>query len=225
MDTAEYGRLESYMLSCMADCAHGREHIYRVLYTAMEIAGTEDGVDTDILIAACLLHDIARSEQQAQPGLCHARAGAGKAQAFLLQCGYAQAFAGRVADCIRTHRFRANDPPQSIEAKILFDADKLEAAGAVGIARTLLYSGQMNQPLYGLDENGAVSDGAEDTAPSFCREYKYKLEGLYTKFYTRRGTELALQRRQAAAAFYQSLLAEVGAAYQAKAKLLAALRP
>lgn len=225
MKTAEYERLESYMLSSMADCAHDREHIYRVLYTAMDIAGTEAGVDSDILIAACLLHDIARPEQQAQPGLCHARAGAKKAREFLLQGGYRQAFADRVADCIRTHRFRASDPPQSLEAKILFDADKLEAAGAIGIARTLLYSGQRNQPLYSLKEDGAVSDGTADTAPSFCQEYKYKLEGLYTKFYTRRATELALQRQQAAVAFYRSLLAEADAAYQAKAKLLAALRP
>ena len=62
------------MLSCMGDTAHDREHIYRVLYQAMELAKGEAGVDYEVLTAACLLHDIGRKEQYEDPSVCHAAA-------------------------------------------------------------------------------------------------------------------------------------------------------
>ena len=71
-----------------------------------------------------------------------------QAACFLRENGFSPAFAGRVGDCIRTHRFRSSAPPESLEAKILFDADKIDSSGAMGVARTLLYQGQMGQPLY-----------------------------------------------------------------------------
>ena len=63
MTKDNYTLLENYMLSCMEDSAHAKEHIYRVLYTALDIAGTEEAVDMDVLISACLLHDFGRREQ------------------------------------------------------------------------------------------------------------------------------------------------------------------
>ena len=71
MKKENYELMENYMLSCMEDSAHDKEHIYRVLYHALEIAGEEVDVDYDVLIAACLLHDIGRKEQFADPTLCH----------------------------------------------------------------------------------------------------------------------------------------------------------
>ncbi len=62
MDKKQYSEIENYMLTCMQDSAHDREHIYRVLYTALDIARYEKNVDYDILITACLLHDIGRNE-------------------------------------------------------------------------------------------------------------------------------------------------------------------
>lgn len=210
MTQAEYKNIEAYMLACMAekDPAHSAEHIYRVLANALEIAQSEPEADTDLLITACLLHDIGRQEQFADPAKCHAAVGAEKACRWLTGSGYPETFAQKVADCIRTHRYRADDPPRSIEAKILFDADKLDAAGAMGIARTLLYKGQVGEPLYTRTAGGRISDGTDDPLPSFFQEYKYKLEGLYGKFYTRRGAELSRQRQAAAQAFYQALLTE-----------------
>ncbi len=78
MKTKDYRLIEAYMLSCMRDSAHDREHIYRVLYAALDIASFEEPVDSDVLIAACLLHDIGRREQFENPALCHAAVGAGK---------------------------------------------------------------------------------------------------------------------------------------------------
>ena len=88
--------------------------------------------------------------------------------------------------------------------------------GAVGIARTLLYKGKMGQPLYTLQSDGSVSDGTDDEEESFFREYRRKLEKLYSRFFTKRGEELAKERREAAAAFYRDMLEEVRTAYQGK---------
>lgn len=215
MQTCDYKKMESYMLSCMQDSAHDSQHIYRVLYIALDIASHEEGVDFDVLIAACLLHDIGRQEEFRDPALCHAAVGAAKAYAFLTAEGwFPAAFAQRVAGCIRAHRFRSGSPPARIEEKILFDADKLDVTGCTGIARSLLYIGQVGTPLYSLDAAGAVSDGSRDEQPSFFQEYHYKLKGLYSLFYTERGRELARERQSAADSFYRSLLQEVSSAYR-----------
>ena len=204
-----YDRLEGYMLSCMADSAHDREHVYRVLYTALDLAQGEPDVDRDVLIAACLLHDIGRQAQFRDPGLCHARVGAQMAVSHLLEEGFSDDFANRVGHCIETHRFRKNNPPLTPEAKLLFDADKLDVTGAMGVARTLLYQGQLARPLYTLTETGEVCDGTGECPDSFFREYKFKLEHIYDRFYTPRGAQEAVKRKAAAEAFYDSLLREV----------------
>ncbi len=215
-----FEKLNDYMLSQMEDAAHDREHIYRVLYNALDIASCEEGVDTDVLIAACLLHDVGRREQFADPKVCHARVGAEKAYRFLVESGFSEDFAARVRDAVRTHRFRANDPPESLEAKILFDADKLDAAGTMGIARTLNYKGQVGDALYELGPDGIPSDGAGDSKNTFFNEYTIKLRRLYDRFYTKRGRELAEERMASAEAFYEALLSESRRPYLAGKRLL-----
>lgn len=196
------------MLRCMADSAHDREHVYRVLHTALKLAETEEKVNRDVLICACLLHDIGRAAQFADPSVCHARIGSEKAFHFLVDCGFDQEFSAHVRDCIATHRYRKNNPPQSLEAKLLFDADKLDVTGAMGIARTLMYAGQVSAPIYTRREDGSVSDGEGDCVPSFFREYHFKLKHIYDRFYTAAGKELAQSRRKAAEDFYRALLEE-----------------
>lgn len=206
-----YDLLEGYMYSCMGDSAHDVEHIHRVLYLALEIAETEPQADLDVLIAACLLHDTGRAEQFRDPSLCHARVGAEKAYRFLTSHGFSHAYAAHVRDCVRTHRFRSSDPPATIEAKILFDADKLDVTGAIGMARTFFYAAQVNQPLYTLLPDGSISDGSTEE-PAGChsvlREYKVKLERIYDNFLTPKGTELARERQAAAAGIYENILKE-----------------
>lgn len=209
MTRENYDLIEAYMRSCMEDSAHDCEHIYRVLYNALEIAQAEEGVDFDVLIAACLLHDIGRKEQFDHPALCHAMVGGEKAYRFLTEHGFGSEFSGKVRHCIQTHRFRRNMQPESVEAKILFDADKLDATGALGIARTLMYKGNVAEPIYTRLADGSISDGAGDRAPSFFQEYHHKLEKLYDKFYTAAGARMARERRPIAAAFYESLFREV----------------
>lgn len=215
-----YNLIENYMLSCMEDSAHDKEHIYRVLYGALEIARAETDVDYDVLIAACLLHDVGRREQFENPSICHAMVGAEKAYSFLLGNGFGESFAGKVKHCIQTHRFRKSMEPESTEAKILFDADKLDVTGALGIARTFLYEGDVGHPIYNMLPDGSIGDGSGEEPPSFFREYKFKLEKLYDNFYTVRGAELARERRVIAAAFYEKLHQEVNSSYTSGRKML-----
>ena len=112
-----YNAIEQYMLSVMDDSAHDAEHVYRVLYNALEIAKAEPEVDYDVLIAACLLHDIGRKDQVADPSLCHAQVGSQKAYGFLLQLGMGEVFARQVKHCIETHRFRKNLQPSPSKQK------------------------------------------------------------------------------------------------------------
>lgn len=205
----DYKLTEDYMLSCMTDSAHDTQHIYRVLYTALDISRYEKNVDTDILITSCLLHDIGRDKQFADPKISHAVAGGDMAYVFLLKNGFSEKYAAHVKACIYTHSYRRNDPPKSVEAKILFDADKLDVTGAMGIARTLLYKGKLTNPLYSVDNNGDMIEGPEDLNPSFFHEYNFKLKNIYGKFFTRHGARLAKRRQKAAVMFYNNLHDEV----------------
>lgn len=221
MDRRSYTLIEDYMLSCMRDSAHNKDHVYRVLYNAMIIAEKESNVNYDVLIGACLLHDIGRQEQFADPAVCHAEAGADKAFRFLTEQGFPEGYVRQVRQCILTHRFRKNRKPESLEAKILFDADKLDVVGAMGIARTLVYNGTLSEPLYSLLPDGSVSSGENDTQPSFCQEYKFKLEKLYDHFYTETAACMANQRKIIAADFYENLYREASSAYEHGRKVLA----
>lgn len=220
----DYDKIEAYMLECMRDSAHDREHIYRVFYTALDIAESEPSANLEILAAACLLHDIGRPEQFANPELCHAEVGSKKAYEFLIGIGWTEERANHVRDCVYTHRFRSENPPQSIEAKILFDADKIDVSGAVGMARSLMYRGAVGEPLYTLNPDGTISDGRNTDEPSFFREYHFKLKNIYGKFFTERGREIALSRRRAAEEFYNALLSEVKSSEEHGRELLKKLK-
>lgn len=204
MEQALYEKIESYMLSCAGDSAHDAEHIYRVLQKAKAIAKTEENVNEDVLIAACLLHDIGRPEQFADPARCHAQVGAEKAEAFLEHLGMDEDFIRAVCHCIRTHRFSNRVAPESIEEKILFDADKLDVVGPLGIARTLQYQGKHDYPLYTRLPDGQIAV-AEDGEKSFFQEYHRKLKKLYDGFLTKEGARLAETYRASGEAFYKAL--------------------
>ena len=208
------------MSAHMQDSAHDKHHAYRVLNAAMDIAQYEATIDMDILIAACLLHDIGREKQFINPNLCHAQIGGDMAYEFLLTLSWPDDKARHVKECIVAHRFRSDNPPVSIEAKILFDADKLEACGAIGIARTLIYEGQTSEPLYIMDkDNKIITEGGGADISSFFQEYNFKLKGVYDKFFTTRANEIAARRRQAAIDFYNSLYAEISQNYDSGVEL------
>ena len=221
MTKPEYTAIESYMHTQMQDSAHDKHHVYRVLNAALDIANHTSAadIDMDVLIAACLLHDIGRERQFANPNLCHAQIGSEIACEFLISCRWPENQALHVKECIAAHRYRSNSAPKSIEAKILFDADKLDVCGAIGIARTLIYEGHAVEPLYILDDDSnIIVDGGGADVSSFFQEYNYKLKNVYNAFFTKRAKEIAAKRQQAAINFYNSLYNEVSDNYKHGAK-------
>ena len=210
MTKEQFKILEKYMLDNVSEHAHDSLHIYRVLNNALIIAKKEKNVNYDILVTSCLLHDIARKKEILDPNICHAIEGGKMAYQFLIKEGYGHTFSEEVQKCITTHRFRSNNPPISIEAKILFDADKLDVVGAIGIARTLIYNGALNEPLYYLDSELKIDLRSNFEAKnSFLKEYNYKLVKLYDKFLTKEGKRLSKHLKKVSKKFYNELINQI----------------
>ncbi len=213
MNRQTFQLLEGYMRACVRDHAHDENHVLRVLYNALEIAADEPEADLDVLIAACLLHDIARGEEMENPHIRHAAAGAEKARRFLLENGFAAEFAERVAACIALHSY--GDAPRPLpEQRILYDADKLDSAGALGTARTLMFHGVLGDPLYCLSAEGEVQDGEAQGQGSYFAQYQGLLKKLPEGMLTPAGREMAAGCMEAARRFYESALLEARQTHQ-----------
>jgi len=133
-----------------ADPVHDFEHVYRVYRMAERLAQAE-GADLEIVRAAALLHD---SRGSAPGGSGQARAehhiaSADFAAEVLADESWPSERIQAVQHCIRSHRFRNNgEKPETLEAKVLFDADKLDVLGAIGAARTIAYAALDGQPAW-----------------------------------------------------------------------------
>ncbi len=219
MDILTYSKLEEYMLSYMNDGAHDGQHVYRVLFFALDIAQSYE-IDLDVLIASALLHDIGRDSQYENNKIDHAVVGSKIAYEFIKKLGWNDEKANHIRKCISTHRYRRSNEPESMEAKILFDADKLDATGTMGIARTLAYKGIVAEPLYSIDQNGRVLDGSKEKTPSFFHEYHFKLKKLYNNFYTERAMEIARSRETIGKKIYETMLREVTETYEIGQQIL-----
>jgi uncharacterized protein len=209
--------IEKYMYECMQDAAHDPEHIFRVLYQSLNIASKRtEKINYDILIASCLLHDIGREKQFKNKNICHAQAGGIMAKDFLLKNNWPENEAEYVNKCISSHRFRGDNIPETIEAKILFDSDKLDVIGCLGIARTLMYKGIVKENIYTI-KNGEICTGEnEGDGESFFKEYNIKLKKLYEKFYTEEAKEIAIKYKEDAQYFYTKLREQINDTYKSK---------
>jgi uncharacterized protein len=130
------------------------------------------------------------------------------AREILLRHGAGARCAGRVADCVRSHRYRGAHRPASREAKLLFDADKLDSLGAVGIGRAFLFAGEVGARLH---NSPAAARRAKDYGPgdTAYREWLVKLRHLPGRLLTKAGRRLAADRADFAAAFFARLDEEV----------------
>lgn len=205
MTKETFFQLEHILNTYCSDSVHDLSHVYRVLMLVLDIAQYET-VDMDVLITATLFHDIARDEERVNSAVCHAERGAELVGGILNKFFYTSFQIARIQECIRTHRFRGINHPKSMEAKILFDADKLDAVGCIGVARALMYAGIIGEPLYSTEKNFSEIDY---NTPSFIWEYNYKLSQLGQQFYTKRAVELWKTRNDYAHKFYEGLLLEI----------------
>jgi uncharacterized protein len=200
----------------MGGC-HGPDHTERVHKTALYI-GRLMGARLDVLSAAALLHDIGRRYETREQGkICHAEKGAELARDILKKLDFGGPnLIGEVAHCVETHRYRGNKVPQTLEAKILYDADKLDSIGAVGIGRAFLFAGQTGARLHNesdVDILACKPYSEEDTA---YREFKFKMSKIKDRMLTPEGKRLAAERHDFMEIFFERLERETKGAENMK---------
>jgi len=197
-----------------ADPAHDFHHVLRVLALAERI-GSAEGADLEVLKTAVLLHDVARADEM-RGGPCHALAGAEQARQILADWPPDKVDA--VTHAIATHRFRNDDAPQTLEAKVLYDADKLDCIGAIGVARAFAIGGMMGQRLwaeveadYGQNrwENKALARGDLSSDHTPVHEFAFKLSRIRDSLFTPTAKDMAEDRHHFMADFFLRLDAEV----------------
>jgi uncharacterized protein len=154
------------------------------------------------------LHDIGRSHQDASKGsVCHAIHGAILAEPIVAGMDLSEEQKANILHCIRTHRFRGGRIPKTCEAKVLYDADKLDAIGAIGIARAYLFAGEIGARLHNpdIDIENSAPYSADDTG---YREYRVKLHKIRDRMMTSEGKRIADDRHQFMTAFFNRFLQE-----------------
>jgi len=192
-----------------AESGHDFDHVLRVLALAERLARVE-GADVEIVRAAALLHDIARADEDATNHGDHAQMAAERARDIVLARGATAQQADAIAHAITSHRFRSSTPPQTIEAKILFDADKLDSIGAVGVARAYQVSGALNQRLWSeVLPDAMATRNQRNSDHSAYAEFVVKLSKVRERLYTDTARKIAEERHAFMTDFFARLELEI----------------
>ncbi len=214
MTEKQYNDLYRYMKRYSEATVHDEGHILRVLSLALIICESEKTADTDVVIAAALLHDVGRGAQN-RTGQPHAAIGADMAYTHLLKRGWQQETAKRVRHCVEAHS-SGGTPPQTLEAKIVHDADTLDLNGYSGVVRALQYAERLQEKLYLLDADGSPlfsgqEISAEATTPKKTTfdAYRAKIQNMASRLYTPKGKAIATQRQREADSFFSGLQKEI----------------
>ena len=185
-----------------SDPVHDFDHVLRVTRMAEHLAELE-GANVTVVRTAALLHDVVRHDAN---GDDHA-VSAGKTARELLT-DHSDDDVNAVVHAIEAHRFRNSITPQTIEAQVLFDADKLDAIGAIGIARVFAYAGRAGNPLWGEVSDDYHPD-THDEPHTAQHEFVFKLSKIKGKLYTDSGKAIAERRHQAMVDFFDRLSQEI----------------
>lgn len=207
---APYEALAADLLPHAADTTEGSHdlaHILRVFRNAMRIHAVEGG-EGRVLAAAVLLHDCVAVEKNSPLRAQASRLAADKAYGVLDALGWQVRDIATVADAILTHSFSANITPESLEAKILQDADRLDAIGMIGAARCFYVAGRLNSQLYDPADPRAEHRGLDDRTYSLDH-FPAKLFRLADGFQTGTGAALARERHERLEKFYELFLEEI----------------
>lgn len=185
------------------DGAHDAAHLQRVWKNATAIHAIEGG-DAEILAAAVILHDCVAVEKDSPQRALASWLAAEKASRILTNLGWRETRIKRVAHAIESHSYSGGIKPESLEAKILQDADRLDSIGFVGVARCFYTAGRMGSSLYNSDPEHVLDDK------------KYALDHFYTKllklagsFQTATGTRMAEERDVRLRQFLDNFRAEI----------------
>jgi uncharacterized protein len=188
-----------------ADAIHDFDHVLRVLALAEQLA-VQEGADLEIVRTATLLHDMARGHGD-RMSTDHAEAGAELARHLL--AGHPPERVEAVVHAIAAHRFRGGPSPETIEAQVLHDADKLDAIGAIGVARAFAFGGLEGQRLW-----AEVAGDYEETEDNRDRhtpvhEYQMKLVKIKERLLTKSARAIAQGRHDFMVIYFERLEREV----------------
>lgn len=189
------------------DGAHDVAHLSRVWKNARRIHAGEGG-DLEVLAAATLLHDCIAMEKNDPRRAMASQLAAEKASSVLATLGWPAEKTEAAAHAIAAHSFSANIAPRTVEARILQDADRLDALGMVGVARTFYIGGRMGTALYHPEEPEARTRPLDDKRYAIDH-FHVKLLKLADGFCTKTGSGLAAMRHARLQRFLLEFLDEV----------------
>jgi uncharacterized protein len=220
---------EARALYHVGDAAHDFDHVWRVTTMAMRLARSE-GADVMVVRLAALLHDVPVPERDEDGDSsndhnrrrAHHVAAAEYARELLMARGLGTKEVASVVHCIEAHRYRDQSvQPQTIEAKCLYDADKLDSIGAIGVARAFAYAGTSNERLWAepwtevppdyVKPNGAKPNRAKPSGENYTpvHEYAYKLRRILPTLHTESARRIGTDRHRFMIAFFDQLDAEM----------------
>jgi uncharacterized protein len=188
--------------------SHDLTHIVRVWRNIERIAQTEPGCDLELLLAAVILHDCVPVEKSSSQRPFASRLSAARAREIVAPLQWTAARVNPLAHAIETHSFSANLVPETLEAKILQDADRLDAIGAIGIARCFHVGGRMGGALYHPGDPAAEARTLNDQGYALDH-FPAKLFKLAGGFLTAEGQRMAVARTALMTDFVAAFLAEV----------------
>ena len=189
------------------DPAHDFEHILRVYKNAEKICKTEKA-NKKLVLSAVLLHDIVSFPKSDKRSKTASIKSAIKAKKILKRFNFSMTEIKIIMDAIESHSFSKNKKPKTLEGKILQDADRLDALGSIGIARTFTVSGGENRSFYNKYDPFCANRKPDDQKWTVDHFYK-KLLLLQTRMNTRSAKNEAKRRTKILKKFLNDLKKEI----------------
>jgi len=189
------------------DPAHDFDHVMRVYTNAKKIV-KEEKADEKLVLSAVLLHDIVSYPKSSKRSKFSSIDSAKKSKIILKKYGFSEKEITIVSDAIKDHSFSQNKVPETLEGKILQDADRLDALGAIGIARVFATSGSLNRPFYNIDDPFCTKRNPDDDLWAIDHFFN-KLLKLESLMNTRSGKIEAKKRTNVLQEFLKQLKDEI----------------
>ena len=190
------------------DGSHDLSHIVRVWRNAVRIARTEPGCDEELILAAVILHDCVAVEKNSPLRSQASRLSGARAREIVGPLEWSAARVDALTHAIETHSFSAGLAPETPEARIVQDADRLDSIGAIGVARCFHVGGRMGGALYHPDDPGAEARALDDRTYALDH-FPAKLFKVVTGFQTAEGQRMAAARGAVMRDFVAAFLGEV----------------
>jgi uncharacterized protein len=191
------------------DPCHDFSHTQRVYNLALQLASHFKDINLDVVKLSSLLHDVARKEEFGSKGkVCHAERGAEIAKKVLEELEIEREIIKQVIYCIKTHRFRKGNIPESKEAMILYDADKLDGIGGIGVLRSSSFAGSIGAVVHNMDIE-PKDENCYTKEDSAYHEFLFKLLKIKDKMLTEQGKRIAEKRHEFMKDFFERVNKEV----------------